>query len=223
MTQQSQSAQGLNAELRRLLDGVDIPAEVAQAGTRALSELARSEVAPGLAVGATVPDFTLTNATGRTISLSERRAGGPVVVSFYRGAWCPFCNLELHALQGALPEIEARGASLIAISQQPPDRSQLLAARNSLTFDVLSDLDGAVATDWKVRFPVSEDFRIGLDYFQVNLAEENADGTPTLVVPATFVVDESGVIRDRYVSVDYTTRMEPRAVLDALDRLRGYR
>ncbi|MGI9004434.1 MAG: peroxiredoxin-like family protein [Pseudonocardia sp.] len=221
MTQQSHSTECLNDELRGLLDGVDVPADVAQAGARALSELARSEVAPGLPVGAPAPDFTLANATGRTVALSERRADGPVVVSFYRGAWCPFCNLELRALQHALPDITARGASLIAISQQTPDHSLSLADKHDLTFDVLSDLDGTVATAWKVRFPVSVDFQTGLDYFQIDLATENADGTSTLVVPATFVVDHDGVVRDRYASVDYTTRMEPRAILDTLDRLRG--
>lgn len=159
MAQRTQPTDDLNAELRRLMNSFGLPLDMVQSLTRAQSELDRSEVAPGLLVGAVAPDFLLTGATGQTVSLGERLAGGPVVVGFYRGDWCPFCNLELRALQDALPEIEARGASLIAISQQAPDRSVPLADKHGLTFDVLSDLDGSVATDWKVRFSVSGDSR----------------------------------------------------------------
>ncbi len=111
---------------------------------------------PGLDVGTTAPDFSLPDADGRPVSLSERLAAGPMVLSFYRGAWCPVCNTEMQALQQALPQIEAAGARLLAISPQAPDASQAFVQKLDVGFDVLSDLDQDVIRAYRLQFELPE-------------------------------------------------------------------
>ncbi len=101
---------------------------------------------PGLDVGEQAPGFSLPDANGWSVSLEDRLAEGPVVLSFYRGAWCPVCNTEMQALQEALPQISARGASLVAISPQAPGASLAFVQRLDLGFDVLSDSDQRVTS-----------------------------------------------------------------------------
>src|SRR6202521_173679 len=112
-----------------------------------------------LQVGQKAPDFTLPNATGGEVSLSSLLKRGPVVLSFYRGEWCPFCNLELRALQAALPRLRARGASLIAISPQSPDHSLSITEKAGLTFDVLSDARQQVIRAYRLQFTVPADLK----------------------------------------------------------------
>ena len=176
----------------------------------------------GLAVGQLAPDFTLQNATGEPVALAERLALGPVVLSFYRGEWCPYCNLELRALQAHLDEIHDLGASLLAISPQSPDHGASLTETLALGFDVLSDVDRSVSADYGLLFTVAGDLReVYENLFGLDIAEQNADGTWRLPIPATFVLDGRGVVRASHVSVDYRTRMEPAAVVAALDGLVG--
>src|ERR1700722_1726878 len=117
-----------------------IPDPLATRLRAASDETTVSGVAPGLAVSERAPDFTLPNALGEPVGLTPRLAQGPVVLSFYRGEWCPFCNLELRALQARLPRFQTYGASLLAISPQTPDHSLSAAEKNELAFDVLSDV-----------------------------------------------------------------------------------
>ena len=210
----------LNAELQAIVEGAALPAEVAQTIARANAQIEQSGEASGLAVGDMAPEFTLLGADGRQVRLSERLAEGLVIVSFYRGAWCPFCNLELRALASVLPKISELGASLIAISPQAPEESAGLVGQHQLTFDVLSDLDGAVARAWKLRFTLSDELKaLYQNVFALDLTKANADGSWTLPVPGTFVLDRHGVIRARYVSSDYTTRMEPDEIISTLTAL----
>jgi peroxiredoxin len=210
----------LNRELRAIVEGAGLPVEVAQTIARGNAQIEQSGEACGLAVGDIAPEFTLFGADGHQVRLSERLAEGPVIVSFYRGAWCPFCNLELRALASALPKIRELGASLIAISPQAPDESAGLVQQHHLTFDVLSDLDGAVARAWKLRFTLSDELKaLYQNVFELDLTKANADGSWTLPVPGTFVLDRHGVIRARYVSSDYTTRMEPDEIISTLTAL----
>ena len=113
----------LNDQLTDLSAVFALPDEIRTTLESANTEVARAGSAPGLAVGERAPDFTLPGADGQPVSLAQRLATGPVVLSFYRGDWCPYCNLELRALQAHLPQIGALGASLIAVSPQAPDRS----------------------------------------------------------------------------------------------------
>jgi peroxiredoxin len=143
-----------------------------------------------------------------------------VVLSFYRGEWCPFCNLELRALQAALPRLRTRGASLIAISPQSPDHSLSITDKAGLTFDVLSDARQQVIRAYRLQFTVPADLKdLHLNVFGNDLSAQTADGSWDLPIPATFVIDQAGIVRARHVSADYTTRMDPTDIEAALDAL----
>lgn len=178
---------------------------------------------PGIAVGELAPAFSLPDASGTPIALDERLRQGPVVLSFYRGAWCPICNSELAALQEALPEILARGARLMAISPQAPDHSQQLVQRLELDYDVLSDLDQSVIRAYRLQFSLDDDLRPIYRGFNMALDEHNADGTWNLPVPATFVIDQERVVRARHVDPNYRERMHVDDILSALDDITARR
>jgi peroxiredoxin len=187
---------------------------------RAAADLAAAMPDPGLPVGGGAPDFRLPNAFGESVRLSDLLADGTVVLTFYRGAWCPYCNLQLRALHQALPQIEARGARLVAVTPQLPDKSRQQVEDDGYPFEVLSDLDDEVMQAYELYFEVPSDLstvyreRLGLD-----LAEYNGPGRHVLPVPATFIIDSGGVIRAAFADVDYRQRMEPAAIIAALDAI----
>ena len=187
---------------------------------RDMIERLRAEgVTPGLDVGERAPAFSLPDAHGRRVSLAERLEKGPVVLSFYRGAWCPVCNTEMQALQGALPRISALGASLIAISPQAPDASLAFVQRLDLGFDVLSDADQAVIREYRLQFELVEQLRDTYRQWGMSLEQHNADGSWNLPVPATFVVDRDGTIAASHVDPDYRRRMAIDDLVSALEQL----
>ncbi|MFJ7150321.1 peroxiredoxin-like family protein [Streptomyces sp. NPDC100445] len=212
----------LDAELRAFYDARQqrIPAEVRQIMRRAGQALADSGQADrALTVGDRAPRFQLPSATGRTTALADLLADGPVVLTFYRGAWCPYCNLALRALQRHHTEITARDARLVAVSPQIPDESLTLAEKHDLAFDVLSDIGSDTAKQYGLAFDLPENLaavydRLGFDLQRVN------DGHPrTLPLPATYVIDNAGTIRWAFVDADYTRRAEPADIIAALDPL----
>ena len=210
------------ARLSTQLDAVtdQVPAEIGARIEAALAEVSASGVARGLAVGERAPEFTLPDAMGNEVSLAEHLAAGPVVLQFYRGDWCPYCNLHLRALQAALPEIRKRGASLVAISPQSPDHSLSLTKKAELEFDVLSDVDQHVIRAYRVQFTLPADLQsVHLNMFDLDLRAENADGSWNLPVPATFVISADGRIVAAGVEADYRTRLEPSVILESLDTL----
>lgn len=171
-------------------------------------------------VGQVAPDFELSDATGRPVKLSTLLSQGPVVLSFYRGAWCPFCNLELRALQECLPDFTQLGASLVAISPELPDQSMPLIERLEIGYPVLSDTGNAVARRYGLAFPLTgEALRISRDVFRVDLPLFNGDDSWTLPVPGTFVLDALGVVRDVFFDPDFRHRVEPAHVLEVLRSL----
>ena len=184
-----------------------------------VADLAATGAVPGLAVGDRAPGFSLPGADGVRVSLGDRLAAGPVVLAFYRGAWCPVCNIELRTLQERLGDITSRGASLVAVSPQGPDDSLGLAERMGLGFDVLSDLDQSVAEAYRVRFRLSDEIIRQYTEWGMLLPDLNADGSWDLPVPATFVIDRTGVVRAAHVDPDYRQRMDPDTVIAALDAL----
>jgi peroxiredoxin len=205
----------LTRQLREL--ATRTPAPIAERISAILADVTAAGVAPGLAVGERAPNFRLPNAAGKDVELAERLAAGPVVLSFYRGDWCPYCNLELRALQAALPRFEAHGASLIAISPQAPDHSLSMAEKNDLSFEVLSDVHQEAIRAFRVQFTVPADLQeLHRNVFHNDLSTRTADGSWDLPVPATFVIDRAGIIRARYVSADYRTRMDPDDIERAL-------
>jgi peroxiredoxin len=185
-----------------------------------IAELRARGAVPGLEIGDRAPDFALPDQNGQIVTLRERLDRGPVVVSFYRGAWCPYCNIELRALQAALPRLEELGASLIAISPQRPDDALTLAEREQLAFAVLSDPDQEAIRAYRLRFELSDELKAIYPLLGMDLTELTADGSWHLPVPATFVLDPAGVVRARHVDPDYTRRMDVDEILKALSSLR---
>ena len=185
----------------------------------AMARLDANRVAPGLEVGEKTPDFRLPNAAGQDVSLEERLSQGPVVLTFYRGAWCPVCNLQLLALQRALPGIRSLGASVIAVA---PDDSEPTPNNSRLDFDLLTDADQSVIRAYRLHYRVPDDVRrIYTGVFDTDVSNFNADGSWNLPVPATFIVDRGGIVRKRHVTADYLRRMEPDEVVAALNALKS--
>lgn len=184
---------------------------------RAAEDLAIALPDPGIQVGERAPEFALPNARGETVSLKQLLRQGPVVLTFYRGAWCPYCNLELKALRDTLPHIRGYGASLVAITPQTPDRSLKQVEEDGYPFEILSDLDNRVMQAYRLYFQVPEELnRLYQQKLGLDLAEYNGEGRYGLPVPGTFVIDQTGVVRAAFADTDYTRRMEPQAILDAL-------
>ncbi|MDX8365765.1 peroxiredoxin-like family protein [Cytobacillus sp. IB215665] len=195
-----------------------MPEEVLNKMVQATTDLAQSDIAKGLEIGDHAPDFTLSDPTGKELNLYEQLKKGPVILTFYRGEWCPYCNLELRAYQQALPEINALGAQLIAISPQTPDHSLSMKEKNELAYPVLSDVGSHVIKEYNLLFDLPKYLVEVYKGFGINLEEFN-DSDWSLPVPATFIIDKNGKIRLASVNPDYTKRMEPSEVINELQSL----
>ncbi len=195
------------------------------AEARAIIEANSAELAAtgmdrdALGAGDRAPGFTLPSATGSRVALDELLAGGPVVLTFYRGAWCPYCNLALRALQQHHEAIRARGAALVAVSPQVPDESLSLAEKHELSFEVLSDIGSVVAKQYGIAFDLSGELAALYGQIGFDLQRVNGGHARTLPLPATFVIEADGVIRWAFMDTDYTKRAEPDDILAALDAL----
>lgn len=204
------------AERRAAARGRIAPADLAtmDAATDAMTQSGLAQRA--IAVGATAPDFTLPGATGNNVQLANELKSGPVVLSFYRGGWCPYCNLELRALQAALDSFGSHGATLIAVSPQAPDASLTTAEKHGLGFPVLSDVGNDTARRYGLVFAVSPELRETYERLGIDLVAANGDESHELPIPATYVIDPSGTVRFAFVNADYTKRADPTDVIDAL-------
>jgi len=199
----------------------NVPPEVVAIMHRATAELTASgQAARAKHAGDKAPDFALNDPDGHPVRLRDLLAQGPLVASFYRGVWCPYCNMELQALQETLSEIEARGARLVAISPQTPANSRKSVRDNHLGFPILSDTRGAVAEAFGIRFALP-DYLIELyKGFKNDLPTINNDPSWTLPMPARYVIGADGIIAYAEVNPDYTKRPDPSELLPVLDRLR---
>lgn len=172
-----------------------------------------------LQLGDVAPNFRLIDTHGASVELDELLTRGPVVLSFYRGHWCPFCNLELRAFQDRLSQFPALGAQLVAISPQMPDHSLVTATKNALNFPVLSDTRLHVARAYGLAFDFSDDLRrLYLDRWKTDLVSWNGDGGWSLPVPATFVIGKDARVLFAHIDPDFRERSDPDEVLAALRR-----
>ncbi|MDO1501627.1 peroxiredoxin-like family protein [Winogradskyella maritima] len=167
-------------------------------------------------IGEKFPKFVLKNAKSETISSSHLLKNGPLVISFYRGGWCPYCNIELKALQAALPEFKSKGANLVAISPETPDNSLSTAEKNELSFEVLTDEDNLLAKQIGLVFQLPKEIQSIYDNFGIDVAKHNENDKFELPVAATFVVNKDGIVTYRYVNEDYTKRAEISEIIEAL-------
>lgn len=166
--------------------------------------------------GDLAPDFTLQTANGKQVTLGEAVAKGPVILIFYRGGWCPFCQLQLKSLQETLPEFEEMGASLIAVSPQTPAASMATARKLNLTFDILSDHGNMVAHEYGLVWTVGEPQRKVGAMMGIDLPKSNGDSSFELPIPAAYIIDHDRIIRYSFLDTDYTKRMDPVSIIDQI-------
>jgi len=196
------------------------PAAAIDAFERSTQELIESGQAErALKAGDTAPEFTLTDPNGNPVSSKELLAKGPLVVTFYRGVWCPYCNIELKALQEVVGEIEARGAQLVAISMQGPENSRKSQRDNGLSFPILTDHSGTLAGQFGIRWTLQHYLVEFHKMFKVELPVIHNDGKWQLPMPARYVIAQDGTIAYAEVNPDYTRRPEPSDLFPVLDQL----
>jgi peroxiredoxin len=189
-----------------------------QRATRLLVDSGQADYA--LKAGDTAPEFTLHDADGNSVSSRAFLVRGPLIATFYRGVWCPYCNYDLQALEDIRPEIEARGASLVALSPQTPANSRKSQRDNKLVFPILSDAGTAVAAAFGLRIALPADLIEVYRQFGNDLPRINDDPAWVLPMPARYVIGTDGVIAYAEVNPDYTRRPDPSDLLPVLDRLR---
>jgi peroxiredoxin len=199
------------------------PADVADAFAAEQLDLSAADgPAVKAAPGDRMPDGQLLDVAGQPTTLTAALGSGPAVIVFYRGGWCPYCNIALRAYQAQLvPVLAEQGIALVAISPQAPDGSLSTRATKELTFTVLSDPGNQIAGQLGTLTAPSDGARAAQLQLGLDLTKVNADGTTTLPMPTVVIVDSVGVIRWIDVHPDYTTRTEPDQVLQAVARTLG--
>jgi peroxiredoxin len=197
----------------------NVPPSVIETMHRATAELIASDAASrAKKAGEVAPSFSLRDGDGNVVSLEELLKKGPVIVSFYRGVWCPYCNMELQALEAAKPLFDKYGASLVAISPQTAPNSRKSVRQNKLSFPILSDVKGKVGAAFGLRFELP-DYLVELyKSLKNDLPAFNDDPNWTLPMPARYVIGQDGAILYSEVNPDYTHRPEPEEMIAVLQR-----
>jgi peroxiredoxin len=204
--------ENFNIELAKQL-----PQEVLEAFGKSIEDLKTKNIEENsIKVGDAFPVFSLPNANGEMVSSVKVLKNGKMIIAFYRGAWCPYCNLELAALQNVLPQIKSKNATLIAISPQSPDNSLSTIEKNKLEFEVLTDFNNDLASKIGISFKLQEFIvpvyeSVGIDVPKHNKNEEN-----TLPVPAVYVINENGIIESRFIDTNYMNRVNIEQLLTEL-------
>lgn len=169
-------------------------------------------------IGDAAPNGKLLDANGQPVEFSSLWADGPVVVSFYRGGWCPYCNLQLRALQASLQSIEGAGAKLVAVTPELPEKAVETTSKNALAFQVLSDADNELAKALGIVFTLPDAIR-PIYQQRIGLSTYNGNDDDQLPLAATYVIDTDGVIRWAYLESDYKKRAEPADIVAAVESL----
>ena len=202
----------LNRELSSQL-----PHEIVAAFAQSIEDLKSNKMEENsIQIGEKIPEFSLPNTQGEIINSVEFSKNKKIILAFYRGSWCPYCNLELKFLQENLSRIKEKNAVLIAISPQSPDHSLVLAEKNNLEFEILTDTDNAFAEKLGIVFQL-QDFV--LPYYQglgIDLSDYNKNNDNKLPVPAVFVIDENRVVTYKFLDVNYMSRVNVEELIEAL-------
>jgi len=212
--------ESLDAFAEELVRSGKIPEPVVAALQKGIADqVASGSVDRALRAGDRAPTFALPDPQGAPFSSSALLRRGPYVVSFYRGVWCPYCNLELQALEAARVDIEARGASLIAVSMQNAANSRKSARENGLGFPILVDVGGLVAQAFGLRYTLSPELVDLHSMLGNDLQAINGEGSGALPIPGRYVVGRDGIIAYAEVNPDYTHRPDPSDLLPILEKL----
>ncbi|AXG75306.1 AhpC/TSA family protein [Flavobacterium arcticum] len=171
-----------------------------------------------LQVGDTAMNFTLKNASNEEVNLYDELEKGPVVLMWYRGGWCPYCNLTLQYMQQSLPEFKEQGANLLALTPELPDSSISTKEKNELEFQVLSDIDNKVAKEYKVVYKLTDDVAKSYEN-SFELSKYNGNDDAELPLAATYVIGKDKVIKYAFLDAEYRNRAEPKDIIAALKKL----
>ncbi len=202
------------------LRNAEFQGEVGAAYAGFVAMLDRAEIAAHvLAPGMPMPDFLLPNAEGRLLSSGDLLESGPLVVVFFRGDWCPFCMMMLSALEEALPELHAAGATLAALTPETGGRALRAKRSHGLHYEVLSDVDNEAAMQFGVVVNPPESYRALLAGAGIDLAERHGNPGGFIPLPATFLIGQDGIVQASWIDLDVTRRVEPTAIIDAARRL----
>jgi len=194
------------------------PPEVLQTMGGEIGKLAQSGITEGAkTVGDKAPNFSLENSEGNNISLGDLLENGNVVVSFNRGNWCPFCNLEFKALQNSVSEIKDAGANLVVVSPQLPILSRELKHKNGFDYDILYDKGNKVAKQFGIAFSLPEPLRPIHEAFGMDIPAHNGDNTFELPLAATYVINKNGEITYTYLNANWMERAEPKDFIESLN------
>lgn len=194
-----------------------VPAETQAIHARAVAELKTQKIAANiLPVGARIPEFQLADHDGKIISSSELLAHGRLVLCFIRGRWCPFCVAQIEAMNFLLPQIEASGAALVAISPQTVQQSFFMRDQHKLQFPLLSDAANKIARHFRLVYRVTDEQQNLYRRTFVNLPHINGEHSWELPIPATYIIDHDGTVLYASANEDYTERPEPQQLLPLL-------
>ncbi len=184
------------------------------------TSFAQAQTEPGLSVGAEAPNFETVNFKGDPIQLDDITQKGPVVLLFYRGSWCRFCNLQLQAFQSRLTDFEKRGVSIIAISVDKPEKSAEMVQTKEFGFEVISNPEADLLEQYAVMFHVPEKTaKMYKEKYHIDLVAASGRTDYLIAVPAVYVVDQTGTIVFAYANEDYKVRKSPDEILEVLDNL----
>ncbi len=217
-TMESKPATTLKAQLDERKKNFELKADehkkkIYKEGIEAVVESGIVENA--LNVGDRAPNFELNNALGEPVKLYDYLEKGKVILTWYRGGWCPYCNLTLHQLQQELPNFEANGANLLALTPELPDKSMTTAEKHELKFEVLSDIGNKIAREYGIVFKLTDDVADAYnESFGVN--EYNGDDSNELPLAATYIIGQDGTIEYAFLDADYRNRAEPAELTEFL-------
>jgi len=211
--------QQLAKEWKRFINSV--PAEVIEILKKGMDNTEMEAIVKrAILLDDKAPNFTLSNHLGENVNLYKMLEEGPVVLTWYRGSWCPYCNMHLQYLQRNIPAFKELGANLLALSPEKPDNSLSLKEKHELEFEVLTDIDNKVAKDYGIVFKLIDEVSdLYKNTFKLDLESFNDTDSDELPIPATYVIDQSGTVRYAYVNPDYTQRANPDDIIKALKHL----
>lgn len=194
-----------------------LPIEVLQAFRKSIEELKTSNLEKSsLKVGDKMPEFSLPNTFGQMISSREILKKEKMILTFYRGNWCPYCNLELRSLQENLSLIKNKNSFLVAVSPQTLHYSKTTVEENDLGFDVLTDAGNAFAKKLGIVFQLPDFLLPYYESLSIDLTEFNGNEDNMLPIPAVFVVDRNGYIIFRFLDVNYMNRLDIEELIKVL-------
>ena len=196
------------------------PEDTKKAYAEGLKAVSDSNItSKALQVGDVAPNFTLKNATGDNISLYNELKKGPVVLLWYRGGWCPYCNMTLSYMQKSIPDFKKYDANILALSPEVPDKSMSTKEKNELEFEVLSDIDNKVAHDYKVVYKLTDEVA-GLFEENFGLSTYNGNADAELPLAVTYIIGQDKKIKYAYLNSDYRNRAEPQELINFLKNMK---